>query len=173
MFWSLLWDLQKTYRHSCDGNILCTMKTVTQKPQMQYNVLIHVERSHCQTHIKFIHVTLLHHYPSIISLARVPDGGRVIFEAKTLSFCSLTFVRVSIPPGWFLLLSHLCLHLHLFSQSFLSSLFVEALTRMRREPFKISGDASRYLSPALGIDLSGQFVPQVGKTLMRSSTAKF
>lgn len=37
----------------------------------------------------------------------------------------------------------------------------------------MSGDASRCLSSVLGIDLSGQFVPRVAKTLMRSSAAKF
>ena len=74
--------------------------------------------------------------PSLIPLAGVSDSDRVVFGAKTLSFCSLTFDRVAIPPGWLPLLYHLCLHLHLFSLSFLSSLFVEALTRMRREPFK-------------------------------------
>lgn len=114
-----------------------------------------------------------HSPPSIIPLAKVSNSDRVVFGAKTLSFCSLTFDRVSIPPDWFPLLCHLCLHLHLFPLSFLSSLFVEALTRMRREPFKMSGDASRCLSSALGIDLSGQFVARGAKTLMRSSAAKF
>lgn len=123
----------------------------------------------------FISYKSLSWHPTLFTvlLARVPDGDRVVFGAKTLSFCSLTFDRVSIPPDWFPLLSHLCLHLHLFPLSFLSSLFVEALTRMRREPFKMSGNASWYLSSALGIDLSGQFVPRVAKTLMRSSAAKF
>lgn len=37
----------------------------------------------------------------------------------------------------------------------------------------MSSDASRCLSSALGIDLSGQFVPRLAKTLMRSSAAKF
>lgn len=37
----------------------------------------------------------------------------------------------------------------------------------------MSGDASWCLSSALGIDLSGQFVLRVSKTLMRSSTVKF
>lgn len=110
---------------------------------------------------------------SVIPLAKVSDSDGVVFGAKTLSFCSLTFDRVSIPPDWFLLLHHLCLHFHLFPLSFLSSLFVEALTRMRREPLKMSADASRCLSSALGIDLCGQFVAQGAKTLMRSSAASF
>lgn len=37
----------------------------------------------------------------------------------------------------------------------------------------MSSYASRCLSSALEIDLSGQFVPQVAKALMRSSAAKF
>lgn len=111
-----------------------------------------------------------HPTPSIILLEGFPDSDRVVFGAKTLSFCSLTFDRVSIPPDWFPLL---CLHLHLFPVSFLSSLFVEALTQMRQEPFKMSGDASWCFSSALGINLSGQFVPRVSRTLMRASTVKF
>ncbi|KAG7514982.1 hypothetical protein JOB18_047111 [Solea senegalensis] len=47
----------------------------------------------------------------------------------------------------------------------------EALNRMRREPFKMSSYASQCRSSASEIDLSGQFVPQVAKTLMRSSSA--
>lgn len=101
------------------------------------------------------------------------DGDRVGFGAKTLSFCSLTFHKLSIPPDCFLLLRHLLSSPPSFPLSFLSSLFVGALTRMRREPFKTSGDASRRLFSALGIDLFGQFVALGVSQLMRSRAAKF
>lgn len=114
-----------------------------------------------------------HLAPSVIPFAKVSDSDRVVFGAKTLSFCSLTFDRVSIPPDWFLLLHHLCLHLHLFPLSFLSSLFVEALTRMRREPLKMSADAPRCLSSALGIDLCGQFVAPGAKNTNEIICSKF
>lgn len=114
-------------------------------------------------------LTLSSHNPS----CQAWDGDRVVFGAKTWSFCSLTFDKVSIPPDCFPFLRHLLSSPLSFPLSFLSSLFVGALTRMRREPFKTSGNASRCLFSALGIDLFGQFVVPDVSQLMRSRAAKF